>query len=243
MDNKTGIPIAQGEGLSQAVPSALPASASVSGSTGLSCELSCELRTFITSIHIFKKKEDPSKQWTITKLGKRIKIPFKSKPGVLLWSMYWKQSWLRYGACSHPWEKPVWGRLIGTISLRHVLGICLLRNLCVWKILSWCGKRPDRDGCVYFSSRHGPRSTRSCWQAVWSGRQLGSWRIQRARGSPSSLASASPSCNPPMPSTCGAVWLSFRGSSIFINSPWKPLTDIFSVKLIITTLCNSRVKS
>lgn len=53
MDNKIGIPIAQGEGLPQAVTSALPASASVSGSTGLSCELSCELRTFITSIHVF----------------------------------------------------------------------------------------------------------------------------------------------------------------------------------------------
>lgn len=179
MDNKIGIPITQGEGLPQAVTSALPASASVSGSTGLSCELSCELRTFITSIHVLNKKEDPSKQWTITKLGKRIKIPFKWNPGVLLWRMYWEQNWLQYGACSHLQEKTVWGRWIGTISLHHVLRICLLRNLCVWKILSWCGKYVTWKGWVCLF--HGPRSAHSCWQTVWRGRQLGFWGIQRER--------------------------------------------------------------
>lgn len=37
----------------------------------------------MTSTHVFKKEDDLSKQWTTTELGKRIKIPLKSKPGEL----------------------------------------------------------------------------------------------------------------------------------------------------------------
>lgn len=165
MDNKIGIPVAQGRRPPRASPVLLPTPASVSGSMRFNCELSCELRT-----HVLKKEDDLSKRRTATELGKRITVSLKSKAGE-----FYCGAWIENRAdCGmgpiHIYQKTrLWEANRNSFFSSRFKKLLFKKFVCFTLMWQNTGHKGDR--WVYFSS-----GFQEC---------LPGWRTQEEGGTPS----------------------------------------------------------